>query len=243
MIPVRHGFTSLSIVAIGFFYIASAFAAEGHFVTQEQVDLVRLLAPPPARGSKEAKADMEAVLRAQAQRTPRRVKEAKADRKDNVLRFADVFGSKFTADALPLTTAFFAKVVEDRGLIVDAAKAFWHNPRPSAVNPAVKPIFPPPEADSYPSGHATFAYLAAIILADMVPEKAPQLFARAAEFAHNRVVAGMHYPSDIEAGRISATVIAAVMMLNPVFRQDFAAVKAEVRHVLGYSPEGAVVTK
>jgi membrane-associated phospholipid phosphatase len=44
------------------------------------------------------------------------------------------------------------------------------------------------------SGHAAFAYVTAILLADMVPEKALAIFDRAAIIAHSRVVAGVHYP-------------------------------------------------
>jgi hypothetical protein len=37
----------------------------------------------------------------------------------------------------------------------------------------------------------------------MVPEKASAIFDRAALYANNRAVAGVHYPTDVEAGRIS----------------------------------------
>ena len=67
----------------------------------------------------------------------------------------------------------------------------------------------------------------------MVPEKRAAIFARAAEYGENRVILGVHFPSDIEAGRMNATAMIAVMMQNPDFKTDLAAARAEVRGVLG----------
>src|SRR5262249_23244172 len=89
---------------------------------------------------------------------------------------------------------------------------------------------------SYPSGHSTFGAMTAILLANMVPEKRNQIFTRGWEYGRNRVVGGVHYPSDVEAGRIEATVMVSAMMQNPAFKSDFAVVKAELRHVLGLMP-------
>jgi acid phosphatase (class A) len=86
---------------------------------------------------------------------------------------------------------------------------------------------------SYPSGHATFAYVDAIILADMLPEKAAAIFARADAYAHNRVIEGVHYPSDLEAGRISGSVIDNVFLHNERFIADYEKARVEVRHALG----------
>ena len=52
------------------------------------------------------------------------------------------------------------------------AKAFYGRQRPYEADRRVKPLLPPPEGDSYPSGHAMDSYLTAILLAQMVPENA-----------------------------------------------------------------------
>jgi acid phosphatase (class A) len=51
----------------------------------------------------------------------------------------------------------------------------------------------------------------------MVPEKVAAIFDRAGVFAYNRVIAGVHYPSDVEAGRISGAVIDNVLLHDPRF--------------------------
>ena len=89
-----------------------------------------------------------------------------------------------------------------------------------------------PQGSSYPSGSSTVGYLTAIILADMVPEKAAALYARGRELGDDRVILGVHFPSDIEAGRLAATGLAAALMLDLAFLKEFTAAKAELRQAL-----------
>ena len=56
----------------------------------------------------------------------------------------------------------------------------------------------------------------------MVPEKRDAIFARGREYGDNRVVDGVHYPSDVEAGRIDGTLVADALMANPEFQKAFA---------------------
>jgi acid phosphatase (class A) len=77
-----------------------------------------------------------------------------------------------------------------------------------------------------------------IVLSNMVPEKRAEIMARAAEYAHNRIVGGIHYPSDIEAGRITGTVIAAKLQTQDDFNAGFTAARAELRGVLGLGSAG-----
>ncbi len=85
---------------------------------------------------------------------------------------------------------------------------------------------------SYPSGHATTGYVYAIILSMMLPEKAQALYDRAAIYGRNRVVAGVHFPTDVEAGKISAAVIVNMLIQQPLFMRDFERAKKELRQVL-----------
>lgn len=211
-----------------------AFAEGGNYITHEQLDLLKVLAPPPANDSATSKAEIEELLVIQQNNTPEQVAAAQADVQENVFRFANVFGPDFTPEKLPLAKVFFAKVAEDEGFIVDPAKDVWKRPRPHKADSRVKPSITISNSGAYPSGHASFAYLTAVVLANMVPEKRAEIFARAADFAHNRMVGGLHYKTDIEAGRIAGTLIAAQELQNPQFKADFEQAKAEVRHALGY---------
>jgi acid phosphatase (class A) len=85
---------------------------------------------------------------------------------------------------------------------------------------------------SYPSGHSTFGTVCAILLADMVPEKRAELFARGLDYAHSRMVVGAHFPTDLEGGRLTGTVAAELLMRNPRFQHDFAMQRASLRAAL-----------
>ena len=211
----------------------SGLAGDALFLNPNQVDLSRLLAPPPAIGSPVQLREMAELLALQQTRTPTQVAFAQADAERSVFRFADVIGEKFTPENCPVTADFFKKVAHSASAVVDPAKDHWNRPRPFVANPALDPCVRKPHGPSYPSAHATFATVSAIVLANMFPEKAAAIFTRAAEYRLNREIGGVHYPSDVEAGYLAGTVIAAFELDNPAFQLEFAQAKSEARRVLG----------
>lgn len=216
------------------------------YLSAGEVDLLALLPPPPASGSAAQQRDVQAMLEAQTRRTKAAAARADADAEISLFRFADVLGASFSKNKLPKLSAFFDRVRSSGSPPVAAVKNYWHRPRPFVGN---SKIHPTPAAKnsvlnddrrtysySFPSGHATFGATCAIILANMVPEKRSELFARGWEYGENRTVGGVHYPSDVEAGRIDATVLVYAMMRNPRYQRDFAEAKAELRTQLGLVP-------
>jgi acid phosphatase (class A) len=224
---------TIGFMVFGLLFLQPAWPDEARYLRAEQVDLTRLLAPPPAPGSAEDRRDLEAVLAAQRARTPDSAKAAQADAEVSVFRFADVIGPAFTAERLPRTAALFRQASREASAVIQIAKRHWGRPRPFDVSDDVKPVAELARNGAYPSGHAAFGQLAAILLAEMVPEKRAELFARGRAYGENRVVAGLHYPTDVEAGRLAATAIAAALLRDAEFSRDFAASRAEVRAALG----------
>jgi len=211
---------------------AHAFADDGN-AKAEAIDLTLWLAPPPAAGSPIAIDDLRTVLAVQAARTTAEADAAKADANRSVFRFTDVLGPNLTPATLPFTATFFARVAEIDKASVKLAKSYWQRPRPSVASSEVHPLsVEKPDDWSYPSGHATFGYTVAVLLADIFPEKRAALFERADVYAQHRVVMGVHYPSDVEGGRVAGTLIAAKLVGDPAFRAGLGAVRAELRKAL-----------
>jgi membrane-associated phospholipid phosphatase len=67
---------------------------------------------------------------------------------------------------------------------------------------------------SYPSGHTTYAYTGALILAILVPERYSQMITRGAEFGNDRIIVGAHYAMDVLGGRALALYDMAHLLAN-----------------------------
>jgi acid phosphatase (class A) len=199
-----------------------------YYLPQESLSLQALLAPPPEQDSKQEEYDARKVSEVLIARTPADMAQAASDAHRNIFVFTPILGPNFDTAHLPHTVAMFVHVNNDTEILIDIAKAHFLRQRP----PGAKQTH-----FSYPSGHAAFAACTAILLSEMVPEKRGELFARSAIFAESRIVAGVHYPSDVEAGWISGTVVAQALLMQPKFQADFKVAKAEVRSALGLPVE------
>jgi acid phosphatase (class A) len=199
-----------------------------HFAKPTSVDVAKALPAPPAAGTLSGKADLEAVLQAQAWRTPEHIAWAKVVDKNDPFMSSEVLGKWFSRENLPLTVALLKDVDEDRHEITEVAKKLFARPRPWVVDPSVQPCVPKPTNDSYPSGHATSIFTRAGILAEIFPEKRAELMAFAHRAAWGRVYAGVHYPSDLVGGWLLAEPIVEEIKKSPAFQERLKAVRAEV---------------
>jgi acid phosphatase (class A) len=207
--------------------------AGGTYFPDTSVDLVRYLAPPPQAQSDANRAEIVQLLRLQSTRTPTEVAYAQADQKISVFRFADSLDTAvFKESHLPITARFFAKTLETANGISEIAKKSFARPRPFTTDSAIHPVLGKPTNASYPSGHSLSGNLIAILLADIVPERKPQIFQRGWVFAENRAIGGVHYPSDLQAGRICAALIAQRLYQDPQFRKDLDSSRTEIRKTL-----------
>jgi acid phosphatase (class A) len=230
------------VLSIALSFAAGVMYAKGKtYVAPADIDLTKLLPPPPAQKSAQTEKEINEILDFQKNRTKEMIDYAVADQTISVFRFSDILGENFIKEKLPFTAEFFANVTNTASDVVSPAKDFWNRPRPSAWDSRVKPCVKVPTNAAYPSGHSTAGNLMAIILANMLPEKSAEIFNRGWAFAVNRIIGGVHYRSDSEAGRIAATLIAADMFKNSDFKADFEKSKAEVRKALGYDKEPVAV--
>lgn len=75
-----------------------------------------------------------------------------------------------------------------------------------------KPVIKPADRFSFPSGHATAAFLFAALVIASFPVWAPLFYGWATLVAISRVALGVHYPSDVIAGAILGTSIATLVV-------------------------------
>jgi acid phosphatase (class A) len=127
-----------------------------------------------------------------------------------------------------------AYIRKDESAASSPLKNVYRRPRPYQADSTLHPVCPlNPEPTSYPSGHSLSGYLLAFTLVQMVPEKRQEIFARADEYVHNRLICGVHYASDIDASRKVAYAIFGSLVASSRFQQDLAAAREETRGKLG----------
>ena len=212
----------------------SGFAAETattKYITHAQYDPSRLLPPPAADGSVKTKEEIAELHRIENARTPAQLERAVYDDKtEDASIFAEVLGPIFDLAKLPATAHMFADIRADEKAAAAEAKEFFKRTRPwladQTLNSCNKNDKP---KSAYPSGHATMGYSFAVVLASLVPEKSQAIFARAAEYAENRLVCGAHYRTDIVGGQVLGTVVGIAMMNNPAFQSEMRAAAEELK--------------
>lgn len=201
------------------------------YLDKSALDPVLLLPPPAAANSAETKAELETLLRIQQARTPAQAESVRAHAKLDMSSFHEAVGPWFTPENLPLTAALLKKVEKESKYYSEKAKDAFGRKRPRFEDAQIKPAIDGQDEASYPSGHATRGMLLAIIVAQLSPENEAAVMTRGWELGWARVIAGVHYPSDIVAGRVLGKALARAMMSNPAFRQDFEKARSEVAEV------------
>ena len=90
---------------------------------------------------------------------------------------------------------------------------------------------------SYPSGHTVFFWTSALLLSDINQsnETMEKLLARGYEFGQSRVIAGYHWQSDVDAGRMAGSVLYQLIRSHERFIEQLAKARAEFKEKTGES--------
>lgn len=102
--------------------------------------------------------------------------------------------------------------------IYDAMVAAWDSkyaysrPRPSRLDKDLTIVVPNPHSPSYPSEHAVAAAAASAVLAYLFPTDAQAILAQADAAGRSRLLAGVQYPSDVQAGFDLGHAVAALVI-------------------------------
>ena len=223
-LPSHMAAPSTSVAEIGEFRKGSGLV-KGYLTPEQYPDSLALLPPPPAAGSVQAQADLQAHRQAQEQRqTPRwtvAAQDAALNYPNLVKHFSCAMALPLGTDATPHLNMLLRRSMLDAGLATYRAKDHYNRQRPfvalgeSTCTPAEESKLA--KDGSYPSGHASLGWAAGLILISLSPERNDALLQRAYAYGQSRQVCGVHWQSDVDAGRLIGAATVARLQANPVF--------------------------
>jgi acid phosphatase (class A) len=194
-----------------------------------------ILPPPPAPDSAYGQADRAYFDDTRALKDSPRWKLAIQDndlwRGGALKRFSCAMGVDVGEKATPVAWKMLHRIEIDVRTVGTPAKDFFDRKRPLIGND--KPICVPREKwmetnASYPSGHSMVAWSWALILSEAVPARADALLKMGQESGESRTICGVHFPSDVEAGRTLGAGMVARLHADPAFAVDLARAKKEL---------------
>lgn len=219
--------------------IETAGPASGAYLSAaETPDGLTILPPPPGRASPLHAADR--TVFAQTRRlkgTPRWALAAEDVESDAFTHFACALGMKLTAGSAPLTARLLDRA--STSSVVDPVKTFYRMPRPYLGTRA--PICQPrtrhlAENGDFPSGHAAGGWMEALILAELVPDRATAILARGRAYGESRAICGAHSVSAVQAGWLAGAAATARLHGSAEFRAEMDAARAELVRIRNGSP-------
>jgi acid phosphatase (class A) len=198
-------------------------------------DAAAMLGPPPANGTGTKAGDVATYQATRALKDSSRwtlaVRDAQFGPAAIMREYSCAAGMALDPAIDPALFRLLRRMVGDSEAIEQPAKATYKRPRPFVENGG--PMCTPDDKSiltsySYPSGHSTFSWTAGMIMAELMPERATALMNRARSYGESRVICGAHYESDVQAGRVVASALFALLQTNSQFRADLDSARAEL---------------
>ncbi len=203
----------------------------------QMVDSLRLLPPPPAYTSVDFLRDKAAYEEGRSLINTDRWEQAIQDADLSELNigkpFSEALGVEISLKNTPITYNLLKKIIGDSGhLATKTAKEHYMRIRPFMFY-NTHTCTPNDEEGlskngSYPSGHTALGWSSALILAEMRPDRADKILKRGYEFGQSRVICGVHWQSDVDAGRIVGAASVARLHADQTFIAELEKAKKEI---------------
>ena len=228
----------VSVAALGLvarFGLGQPSPPPGYLTPATAPDTLKILPPAPKAGDADDEAD-QAIFRATRRlqggaRWALAQNDARDDAAAVLADFSCAAGVALDPAKAPKLAAVLVRMRADVHHAVDAPKDFYHRPRPylEADGPiCVDKTEALATSADYPSGHASWGWAVGLVLAELTPDRATQILARARVYGESRVVCGVHTPSAVVEGRTNGSIVVAALHGDPAFRADLEAARSEL---------------
>jgi acid phosphatase (class A) len=176
----------------------------------------------PQKGSAAQSADEAELRKAQKTRSSEDCKRASSEVIVTLQNFYGRPYGELTEKQVATLEPFFEQIRSEFGPYIGQVKKGYARLRPYLYIKDLKPCVQKEESFAYPSGHATLAAFYGLILADLFPARAQQFRDRADTIARDRVIGGVHHPSDVEAGKKLGQMLYAELAKSKRYQEDVA---------------------
>jgi membrane-associated phospholipid phosphatase len=209
-------------------------ASAQRYLSGPGVALIDVLPPAPKPGSANDEADRATFRETRALAGTARWRQAIGDVDERVpamlADFEPAAGRRLSPTATPALARLLGRMRGDVAAAVNAVKPVYARRRPFLRDPGpvCQPRIPLAISFDYPSGHTSWGTAVALVLAELIPERASDILARGRDYGDSRVICGAHNASAVAAGRQAAAAIMARLHGDADFRRDLDTVRAEL---------------
>ncbi len=211
--------------------------AHGYLTANQTSDVVRIVPPAPVTGDARYQADMSIFRATRSFQGSPRWTLAQSDDNLSIAGLLHAFrcalGLTLTPENAPKLVALLSRANSDAYAAAAAIKIRYRHKRPFQVAEGDVCLSAPGKAalersPDYPSGHTALSWETGLVLAELAPEAAADVLARARAFGQSRVVCGVHNASAVEAGWMTAASVFAMQQSSPEFHRDLEAARSEL---------------
>ena len=215
-----------------------------YFELDQLPKLIEIMPAPPAFDSPEFANDVVRYGWGKQQRQDEeRVALAIADAEwdDHAklyLQWKDAFGLEINETNTPEIWKLMETSLATTDPMRKETKAFYHRQRPFERFDDTMPSHEEDELrgeGSYPSGHSLRGWGISLLLAQIAPERANEIFSRGWDYCNSRVIVGAHWQSDVDASRTAASIGFCALQGSEAFIAQMKKAQAEYAEKTGQS--------
>lgn len=205
------------------------------FLQAGYLDLIDVVPPAPIPQEPRGIADREVFKLTRALKGSRRwdmaVADVATDTPSMMRDFACAARINMTPANAPRTAVLLERASRDSAAQTNQLKRFYRKKRPFLIDAGETCVA---QTDAlatsydYPSGHATRGWTWALVLAELLDDRAAPILARGRAFGESRVVCGVHDLSAVEAARMVASSTLAVVRTEPAYQEAVIAARHEL---------------